>query len=142
MRMLCGLLLCAACSAHALSAGVTTGNSSPASNQTLGAIPEDRVAGEPKPVYLPDGRLDKRVESGKLWTVLEGFSPDEAVKRARAAGYLSKIEVVPTSSNVEGCAPNTVCRVDPFRWELDVGEDVNPGMRLIIKKTYNIAAPE
>lgn len=142
MRMLYGLLLCAACSTHSLSSGLSTGTSA-SSSHTPDPIPDDRVtAGELKPVYLPDGRLDKRVESGKLWTVLEGFSPEEAVKRARVAGYISKIEVVPTSSNVEGCVPNTVCRVDPFRWELDVGEDINPGMRLVIKRTYDIAAPE
>lgn len=140
MRMLCGLLLCTACSAHSLSAGLSTGTS--ASSAAPAAIPDERRAGDPQPVYLPDGRLDKRVESGKLWTVLEGFAPEEAIRRARVAGYVSKIDVVDTQTNVEGCKPNTVCRVDPFRWELDVGEDVNPGMRLIIKRTYNIAAPE
>jgi len=94
-------------------------------------------AADPTAVYLPDGRLDKRAESGKLWTVLEGFSPDEATRRARAAGFPGQIEVGPLAAHDPACKPGTVCRAEPFRWEFIAAGTLT----LLVNPTLTISTP-
>jgi hypothetical protein len=93
---------------------------------------------DPVDVYLPDGRLDKRAESGKLWVVLEGFSPAEATQRAKAAGYAGDIEVARLAAHDPACKAGTVCRVEPFRWEFGVGSKLT----LLLNPTVTISTPE
>ena len=49
---------------------------------------------------------------------LEGLSVEAATKLAKASGYTGKIEVHYLDEYAAGCKDDTVCRVDPFRWEL------------------------
>lgn len=141
------LVVLAGCGAHSLSLG---GGASPrvrasgyagGHNEPTAGLADRRV--DPEPVYLADGRLDKRVESGKLWTVLEGFTPAEATQRAKAVGYPGRIEVHELASHDPTCKPGFVCRAEPFRWELDAGEDsTSEHLTLLVNPSVTISRPE
>jgi hypothetical protein len=57
----------------------------------------------------------RSVEHG---TTLVGYSIEEAIERARAAGFTGKISVAPLHEFDRTCKAATVCSVSPARWEL------------------------
>ncbi len=68
---------------------------------------------------------------------LVGLTPDEATKRARAAGFTGMV-TVETSSSMAGCTLNTVCQVDPLHWELNQDNR----MTLWVAKSLPISLPD
>jgi hypothetical protein len=145
------VVVLAGCGAHRLSVGGGAAPTLGASGGTSGYVGGHNEATsdirgtrvDPAPVYLPDGRLDKRAESGKLWTVLEGFTPAEATQRAVAAGYPGRIEVRPLAEYDASCKAGLVCRAEPFRWELDAGESsTSEHLSLFVNPSVSISKPE
>ena len=67
--------------------------------------------------------------------ILVGLSPEEATKRARAAGFTGKIEVGQTSGT---CKVGIVCSVSPDHWELNQ-EHL---MTLWVNKAMTISTPD
>jgi hypothetical protein len=137
-----GLGLCAslaACGSHSFTAGLggASSSSSPAPSVTTGEAPASRE-GASKDVYGPDGRMDKWAENGRLWTVLAGYTVEEARARAKAAGHNDRIEVGQLYEYDPACKDGVVCRADPLRWEIDESSTLT----LWINKKVTISTPD
>jgi len=74
---------------------------------------------------------------GDTRPVLEGLSVADATKRARAAGFSGAIEVHKLDEYDGGCKADTVCRITPYRWELDQVRT----MELWVNKTASVVMP-
>lgn len=100
-----GLLLLAsmACEAH---------TSTSASTSSTPGIP---MAIEPVPVCSAEDAK----ENCHHWIVLEGLTVEEAVSQARAAGFELEIRIATLDKFEPDCKPDTVCRADPKRWQLN-----------------------
>jgi len=70
--------------------------------------------------------------------VLAGLSPAAATAKAKASGFTGKIEVLPLSEYDASCKADTVCRVTPFRWEINQ----DPSMQLWVNKKVAITVPD
>jgi len=90
-------------------------------------------------VYGPDGRLDKRAEGRHQWTVLEGYTVEEARQRARAAGYKGEIKVAIEGDYNKDCRADTVCWVDPPRWEFNLSD---PWITLRVNPKVKLSSPD
>lgn len=78
------------------------------------------------------------VESDHRWTILAGYSVEEATRRAKAAGFTGRIEIRERTRYQAGCELGAVCWVTPRRWELDQDRV----MTLWVNKALEISAPE
>lgn len=70
-------------------------------------------------------------------TKLVGLDVAEATQRARAAGFTGTIEVIDANPD-PACQIETVCHVDPERWELNQARK----MTLYINHKLKISTPE
>jgi hypothetical protein len=60
-------------------------------------------------------------ENNHKWTRLVGYTPDEATRRAKAAGWEGRIEVHQLNEYDAKCKEGVVCTLDPARWEIGAG---------------------
>jgi beta-lactam-binding protein with PASTA domain len=72
----------------------------------------------------------------KYTTKLEGLTVDDAKKKAVAAGFTGRIEVVEALN--ASCKPGTVCSVSPERWELNQDHV----MQLYTPKKLDVRMPD
>jgi beta-lactam-binding protein with PASTA domain len=67
---------------------------------------------------------------------LRGLTPEEATKRARAAGYTGSVRVVDASPGK--CKTGLVCEVTPLHWERNAGDQLT----LHVAPAVSITLPE
>lgn len=132
-----------ACGSHSFTAGLggSSSSSGPAPSIASGSSSDSSSSsgeGASKDVYAADGRMDKWAENGRLWTVLAGYTVDEARARAKAAGHNDRIEVGQLYEYDPTCKDGTVCRADPLRWEIDESSTLT----LWINKKVTISTPD
>ena len=77
-------------------------------------------------------------DRGHRWTRLIGYTPEEAIRRAKAAGFTGKIEVSELSAFDPKCKSGTVCTFYPTRWELDQDDTLT----LSVNHKVTIATPD
>jgi len=144
-----------ACQAHAWSAklGGSAGTSSPASSagSTDSASSNTGSTGSSTPGETNNSPLNTATDPepsaadiardrGHRWTRLIGYTPEEAIRRAKAAGFTGKIEVTELSAFDATCKSGTVCRFYPTRWELEFSDqDV---LWLSVNHKVTIATPD
>jgi beta-lactam-binding protein with PASTA domain len=80
---------------------------------------------------------DNKRAPEKYTTKLVGLAVEDAKKRAQAAGFTGRIEVVEIT-NDPACKIGTVCSVHPERWELNQDHV----MTLYVAKQLTISAPD
>lgn len=131
------VLWLSACEGHALTASL--GKS--ASLGPAGAA----VArpGEPGPVHEGDlahpGCTEQNARDNCHDRVpLVGYPVEQAVQRARAAGFTGKIEVLTSSDYDASCKDGTVCAVRPDLWEINFDDELT----LLVNRKVAISAPE
>ena len=73
-------------------------------------------------------------DNGQKWTILAGFTVEEATRRARATGFDGEIETKQVSDYRADCKLGTVCGVTPLRWQLNIEHTltlwVNPKLKI------------
>lgn len=77
-------------------------------------------------------------ENGQRWTILAGFTVEEATRRARATGFEGQIEVGHLSEFRSNCKLGTVCGVTPQRWQLNIENSLT----LWVNPELGISRPE
>jgi hypothetical protein len=77
-------------------------------------------------------------ENAQRWTILAGFTVEEAKRRARATGFDGEILVGSPSEYHPECKAGTVCGVVPLRWQLNIEHT----MTLMVNATLKISSPE
>lgn len=77
-------------------------------------------------------------ENGQKWTILAGFTIEEATRRARATGFDGEIEVRHVSEYRSDCKLGTVCGVTPLRWQLNIEHSLT----LWVNPKLGISSPE
>lgn len=75
-------------------------------------------------------------ENAQRWTILAGYTVDEATRRARATGFHGEIKVSPLLEFDTHCAEGTVCSVVPMRWQIS-----NETLYLQVNRTVKISSP-
>jgi beta-lactam-binding protein with PASTA domain len=77
-------------------------------------------------------------ENGHKWTRLVGYTPAEATKRAKAAGWEGKVVVHESQEFDASCKDGTVCSFDPARWEIGDGYELT----LKVNRKVSITTPD
>jgi beta-lactam-binding protein with PASTA domain len=70
--------------------------------------------------------------------MLVGLSVEDAKKRAVAAGFTGRIDVMELSEYDASCKAGNVCRADPVRWYLNQDH----AMTLLVNKKLTISTPD
>jgi hypothetical protein len=77
-------------------------------------------------------------ENNHKWTRLVGYTPDEATKRAKAAGWEGRFEVLPLREYDAKCKEGMVCSLQPARWEIGQGSTLT----LYVNHKVTISTPD
>jgi hypothetical protein len=79
------------------------------------------------------------VRGQQRWLILAGYTPDEAIRRAKSAGYVGRINVTPFTDGYNAqCAAGTVCQVVPQDWQARQDGELD----LYVNRSAQITAPE